>query len=55
LAKAVIRLLDDESLARRLGEEGSIWVRENFSFESMIKKTEELYEDLLEEKRRTFA
>lgn len=45
LTAAIKRLIQDKELAKRLGENGYNRVKEYFSKEIMIKKTEELYGD----------
>jgi sugar transferase (PEP-CTERM/EpsH1 system associated) len=50
LADAILRLLRDPDLRRRMGEAGHARVAEHFSVEQMVGKTEALYEQLLAEK-----
>jgi glycosyltransferase involved in cell wall biosynthesis len=50
LADALIRLLGDSELARRLGAAGQNVVRERFSFESLTRNIANLYTELLEHK-----
>jgi glycosyltransferase involved in cell wall biosynthesis len=52
LAAAITRLLDDPTLARRLGEAGRRRVVERFSLAAMVGATERLYLGLLEEAER---
>ena len=47
LAAALDRLLDDEALARRMGEAGRERARERFSVRVYVDKVEALYERLL--------
>lgn len=44
LNQAIVRLLEDRSLARRLGEAGRIWVNQHFSSAAMARQYIELYE-----------
>jgi sugar transferase (PEP-CTERM/EpsH1 system associated) len=50
LAEAILRLLRDPDLRRRMGEAGRKRVAEHFSVEQMVQKTEALYEHLVAEK-----
>jgi glycosyltransferase involved in cell wall biosynthesis len=50
LADAILRLLRDPDLRRRMGEAGRAHVTEHFSVEQMVHKRERLYEELLKEK-----
>jgi glycosyltransferase involved in cell wall biosynthesis len=47
LADAVLRLLRDEKVRLRLGEAGQRRVREFFSVESMVQKTERIYQEAM--------
>jgi L-malate glycosyltransferase len=47
LSQAMIRVLESSELARRFGEAGRERVMRNFSLESTVKQTEELYRNLL--------
>jgi glycosyltransferase involved in cell wall biosynthesis len=47
LADAVIRLLQDKTLADRLGEQGRSLAREEFSQERMVQRIDELYQRLM--------
>lgn len=47
LAEAILRLLNDRPLARRLGRRGREFVEANFSIETMVARTEDLYRELL--------
>jgi len=51
LAERIVRLLRDESLRRRMGEEGRRRVEEEFTIERMVEETESLYEELFFQKR----
>jgi len=46
LAEAVVRLLEDEALARRLAERALNEIPAAFSLERMVAETERLYLDL---------
>ena len=46
VAEAVIRLLQDEALARRMGEQGRELVREKFTEAGMVREIDELYRRL---------
>jgi glycosyltransferase involved in cell wall biosynthesis len=46
VADAVIRLLQDRGLAARLGAQGRELVREQFAEELMVRKTDEMYQQL---------
>jgi glycosyltransferase involved in cell wall biosynthesis len=46
-AEAVLRLLEDEPLRRRLSENARRTVRETFSWESLIPRYEEVYQEVL--------
>jgi glycosyltransferase involved in cell wall biosynthesis len=50
LAAAMVRLLDDPDLARRLASAGAGFVRENLSVERMVGETERLYLEILDER-----
>jgi len=51
LADAVIRLLQDRTLATRFGTQGRELVRRQFSEERMVQQVEELYQRLVTEER----
>ena len=51
LAEAILKLLQDPDLARRLGAAARAKVDEEFSVSRMVRQTEELYEGLLAGKR----
>jgi len=50
MVRAVIRLLRDKKLSRRLGEAGQRAVRQRFCFSETIHAMEALYEELLQAK-----
>jgi glycosyltransferase involved in cell wall biosynthesis len=50
LSETILRLLQDSDLRHRMGQAGQERVREHFSVDQMIRKTEALYERLLAEK-----
>ncbi|MFC1804922.1 glycosyltransferase family 4 protein [Candidatus Omnitrophota bacterium] len=50
LALAIIRLLTDSAMARRLGEAARHHIGEEFSVSRMVEKVEEVYEELLKAK-----
>lgn len=47
LAKALMKLLNDKNLARQMGRKGRERVEKNFTLEQYVKKTELVYEELL--------
>ena len=47
IAKAILRLLDDEELRRKMGEEGRVTVRSGFTLDSMAEKVLGLYEEVV--------
>jgi glycosyltransferase involved in cell wall biosynthesis len=49
IAQSVLRILDDPSLAKQMGENGRKLVEEKFSIETMLDATEALYARLLSE------
>lgn len=51
LGAAILRLLRDADLTRRLGESGRRFVTENYSFERLLSETDSLYTELLQRKR----
>lgn len=51
LAEALNRLLRDRELARRMGRAGRKRVEEHFSWTSIARKTLDMYQDLLKERR----
>jgi glycosyltransferase involved in cell wall biosynthesis len=48
LARALERLLDDQALASRLGEQGRRDLEERFTWQAVAKRVESIYEALLE-------
>jgi len=50
LAGAILQLLRDPALAKRMGEEGRRYVTAKFSFERLVRETDDLYTELLGEK-----
>jgi glycosyltransferase involved in cell wall biosynthesis len=50
LSAAIVRMLSDASLRKRLGDAGVQWVTDNFSDARQIAATEELYLDLVEQR-----
>jgi rhamnosyl/mannosyltransferase len=48
LASAINKLLDDEGLRRRLGAAGQLRARQEFSLETMVRRTRKLYEAVME-------
>ncbi len=48
LAEAIIKLLENKSLAHRMGMAGKERVKQHFPLEKMIRETESLYDSLLE-------
>jgi glycosyltransferase involved in cell wall biosynthesis len=51
MAERIISLLMDRERALRMGERGLEVVREKFSCEALLERTEELYDRLLAEAR----
>ncbi len=51
LANHLIRLLEDSSLARKLGDSGRETLHSEFSIESMVQQHQDLYTSLLERRR----
>src|SRR2546422_7013090 len=51
LAAAVLRLLRNPELARRLAKDGREYVHQNFSFERLIKQVDNLYTELLQRRK----
>jgi glycosyltransferase involved in cell wall biosynthesis len=43
LSNAILELLQDEDRAKSLGEAARVFIKENFSQEKMVLKTEEVY------------
>ena len=50
LARAILTLLRDEDLCMRLGAAGNSWVKENFTKEKQVRRTEDLYLKVLAQK-----
>jgi len=46
MAEAIVRILSDKDMAKRMGEAGRKRVEEKFSLEKMVKEYEELYESI---------
>ena len=53
IADAVGRLLDNPTLAQRLGQAGRTLIKERFSVDRMVQSTQDLYAELLARKQRT--
>lgn len=51
LAKAILKIMNNKSLARQMGEKSRSIACEKFSQKLMIKKIEKLYENLLNDKK----
>ena len=51
LAKSINRLLEDKSLARRLGTSANKRIKEHFRFDHMLSQTLSTYEGVLEEQK----
>ncbi len=47
IANAILRLLQDRKLAKKMGERGRERVEENFTLQKMVAKYESLFEDLV--------
>jgi glycosyltransferase involved in cell wall biosynthesis len=47
LAAALLQLLRDPGQADRLGTNGREYVRQNFSFEKLVERIDDLYAELL--------
>lgn len=52
MAASALALLSDESLRRRMAENGQAAVRQEFDLNAMIRQIEALYEELLEKKEK---
>lgn len=50
LAKAIITLLKDRKLARKMGEAGRRRIDERFTAQTMVEKISQVYEELIEKK-----
>ncbi|RJR41108.1 MAG: glycosyltransferase family 1 protein [Deltaproteobacteria bacterium] len=48
LAAKIRLLLEDQSLRRRLGRQGRAWVQDNFSWERIAQRQEEVYDEIVE-------
>jgi len=48
LAEALIRLLNHDALAARIGTAGREYVKQNFSFERLVRDIDQLYTKLLQ-------
>jgi glycosyltransferase involved in cell wall biosynthesis len=48
LAKAILGLLEDEGLRRKMGQDGAVTVRRRFSIQRRVGQIESLYRELLE-------
>ena len=46
LAQAIAYLLQNEDIARRIGQNASMFVRENFSIQEVVKVTENIYNEI---------
>jgi glycosyltransferase involved in cell wall biosynthesis len=53
LANALLRLLMDTELAKRLAKDSQRYVIENFSFERLVREVDDLYTGLLRRKGAT--
>lgn len=51
LAKALKKILKDESLAAKLGEQGYNYVKEKFGWSKIIKELKRVYEEVVKNKR----
>jgi len=47
LAKAILRLIQDKELSKKLGSSAKKRVAQEFSVEKMVKETEKVYSELL--------
>jgi len=50
LAEAIIKLLRDKELSRKMGEEGRRQINERFSAKKMVDDIEGVYQEMLKEK-----
>lgn len=55
MAEAIMKILQNPELAKKMGEVGRKRVEEEFSLDRMIKEYEELYEECLVKKKRRLA
>jgi len=53
LSEAILKLLGDNTLCKKMGEQGREFVENNFSINTMGQQVEELYENLLEIRKQT--
>lgn len=51
LAGKIIQLLEDRDLRWRLGQQGRAWVQENFSWEKIAQRQEEVYDEIVSGER----
>jgi glycosyltransferase involved in cell wall biosynthesis len=51
LAAKIINLLEDQDLRLRLGRQGRSWVQENFSWEKIAQRQEEVYDEIVRSKQ----
>jgi spore coat protein SA len=51
LAAQIIQLLNDRDLRLRLGQQGRAWVHENFSWEKIAQRQEEVYDEIVSSKQ----
>jgi glycosyltransferase involved in cell wall biosynthesis len=51
-AEAIVALASDESMRRRMGASGSELIRRNYSWDSAMRETIELYKTVIEERKR---
>jgi len=51
-AEAILALASDESMRRRMGASGSELIRRNYSWDSAMRETIELYKTVIEERKR---
>lgn len=54
LSEALVRLIRDPALLHSLAKDGRRWIAERFQFETMVRRYEEVYDELLESKSLTF-
>ena len=50
LAAKIIQLLNDRDLRLRLGQQGRAWVQENFTWEKVAQRQEEVYDEIMSSK-----
>jgi glycosyltransferase involved in cell wall biosynthesis len=51
MAEAILSIIDNPSLLRRMGEAGKVRIASQYTAQGMVRRMEELYMDLLKEKR----